>query len=236
MDKIDVRKKQKKTAVIFDLDGTLWDAAETIAPAWNAYLAGREIELRMTPDACRACCGKTLPEIAAMLFPEAEPGWREEVIVGCCDAECVPLAKLGGRLYPDLESVLETLHRDHFLAVVSNCGLGYIEAFFSGNHTGRYFDDYENAARTGLSKGENIRLVMERNGIERAVYVGDTEGDRQAALRAGVPFIHAAYGYGSVEGSQHSRIEAPSQLPGVVKQLIAEGGKPDAPSRSPEDS
>ena len=215
MDKMD---NMKKKALIFDLDGTLWDAVETIAPAWNAYLEGRGIELRMTPDDCRACCGKTLPEIAAMLFPAAEPAWREAVIEGCCDAECVPLAREGGRLYPGLEEVLETLRRDYFLAVVSNCGLGYIEAFFSGNRTGRFFDDYENAARTGLSKGENIRLVMERNGIERAVYVGDTEGDRQAALRAGVPFIHAAYGYGQVRGADFT-LRQLRELPQILDKL-----------------
>ena len=215
MEKMD---NMKKTAVIFDLDGTLWDAAETIAPAWNAYLEGRGIQLRMSPDDCRACCGKTLPEIAAMLFPAAEPAWREEVIEGCCDAECVPLAREGGRLYPGMEEVLETLRRDYFLAVVSNCGLGYIEAFFSGNRTGRFFDDYENAARTGLSKGENIRLVMERNGIERAVYVGDTEGDRQAALRAGVPFIHAAYGYGQVRGADFT-LRQLRELPQILDKL-----------------
>lgn len=215
MEKMD---NMKKTAVIFDLDGTLWDAAETIAPAWNAYLEGRGIQLRMSPDDCRACCGKTLPEIAAMLFPAAEPAWREAVIEGCCDAECVPLAREGGRLYPGLEEVLETLRRDYFLAVVSNCGLGYIEAFFSGNRTGRFFDDYENAARTGLSKGENIRLVMERNGIERAVYVGDTEGDRQAALRAGVPFIHAAYGYGQVRGADFT-LRQLRELPQILDKL-----------------
>lgn len=215
MEKMD---NMKKTAVIFDLDGTLWDAAETIAPAWNAYLEGRGIQLRMSPDDCRACCGKTLPEIAAMLFPAAEPAWREAVIEGCCDAECVPLAREGGRLYPGLEAVLEELRRDYFLAVVSNCGLGYIEAFFSGNRTGRFFDDYENAARTGLSKGENIRLVMERNGIERAVYVGDTEGDRQAALRAGVPFIHAAYGYGQVRGADFI-IHRITELPQILDKL-----------------
>lgn len=215
MEKMD---NMKKTAVIFDLDGTLWDAAETIAPAWNAYLEGRGIQLRMSPDDCRACCGKTLPEIAAMLFPAAEPAWREAVIEGCCDAECVPLAREGGRLYPGLEAVLEELRRDYFLAVVSNCGLGYIEAFFSGNRTGRFFDDYENAARTGLSKGENIRLVMERNGIERAVYVGDTEGDRQAALRAGIPFIHAAYGYGQVRGADFT-LRQLRELPQILDKL-----------------
>lgn len=189
----------KKRGIIFDLDGTLWDAAETIAPAWNACLERRGAALRMSPDDCRACCGKTLPEIAALLFPDAPVSWREALINECCEAECVPLAARGGRLYPRVKEVLSALRERYFLAVVSNCGLGYIEAFFSGNQTGEYFDDYENAARTGLSKGENIRLVMERNGLEDAFYVGDTAGDRSAARAAGVPFVHAAYGYGSVE-------------------------------------
>lgn len=207
--------KNNQTAILFDLDGTLWDAAETIAPAWNEYLHARGIERQFTTDACRACCGKTLPEIAAMLFPDADPIWRKSVVTGCCDAECIPLEKNGGQLYPGLEDVLARLHREHFLAVVSNCGLGYIEAFFTGNRTGAYFDDYENAARTGLSKGENIRLVMFRNGIERAVYVGDTEGDFLAARKAGIPFIHAAYGYGEVSGAD-AVIRHITELPAIL--------------------
>jgi len=211
---------EKKTrAVIFDLDGTLWDAAETIAPAWNAWCEAHGVERRFTPADCRSCCGKTLPQIARFVFPEADPAWAEWVVNGCCEAECVPLAVRGGRLYPDLLPVLEELGRDSLLAVVSNCGLGYIEAFFSGNQTGIYFDDYENAARTGLSKGENIRLVMARNGIERAVYVGDTEGDQSAARAAGVPFIHAAYGYGAVS-SPDAVIRSLRELPEVLRRLL----------------
>ena len=211
---------EKKTrAVIFDLDGTLWDAAETIAPAWNDWCAAHGVERRFTPADCRSCCGKTLPQIACFVFPEADPAWAEWVIEGCCAAECAPLARQGGRLYPNLLPVLKELGRDSLLAVVSNCGLGYIEAFFSGNQTGIYFDDYENAARTGLSKGENIRLVMARNGIERAVYVGDTEGDQSAARAAGVPFIHAAYGYGAVS-SPDAVIRSLRELPEVLHRLL----------------
>lgn len=203
--------KNQKTAILFDLDGTLWDASETIAPAWNDWCASHGVERRFTPADCRSYCGKTLPQIARVVFPEADPDWAEEVIVGCCDAECIPLAKQGGKLYPELERVLETLHRDYFLAVVSNCGLGYVEAFFQGNHTAQYFDDYENAARTGLTKGQNIRLVMERNGIRKAFYVGDTAGDEAAAREAGIPFVHAAYGYGTAE-SPEDVIQAPADL------------------------
>ena len=214
-----MRNPKKTGAVIFDLDGTLWDASETIAPAWNAWCEAHGVERRFTPADCRSYCGKTLPEIARVVFPEAEPAWAETVVNGCCEAECIPLAKQGGRLYPGLLSVLEELGRDYLLAVVSNCGLGYIEAFFSGNRTGPYFDDYENAARTGLSKGQNIRLVMERNGVERAVYLGDTQGDREAAREAGVPFIHAAYGFGQVS-SPEAAIRSIRELPAAVRRIL----------------
>ena len=60
------------------------------------------------------------------------------------------------------------------------------------------FDDFESAGATGLSKGENIKLVVERNNIDKAVYIGDTQGDLDSADFAGVPFIRAAYGFGQM--------------------------------------
>lgn len=71
------------------------------------------------------------------------------------------------------------------------------------------------SGRTGMSKGENIRLLLERNGAARAVYVGDTQGDETAARFAGIPFIHAAYGFGQAvrpEGIIHSIRELPERL------------------------
>ena len=76
---------------------------------------------------------------------------------------------------------------------------GYIQSFYSGNHTEKYFKDCECIGVTGKSKGENIRLVMERNGLKAPVYVGDTQGDADAATQAGIPFIYAAYGFGQVK-------------------------------------
>ena len=101
----------KKTAVIFDLDGTLWDACETIAPAWSRVCRERGLELTFTPDECRGYCGKTLEQIAALVFPDADPAWREEVLKACCAAENEPLSRTGGRLYPGLEAVLTELRR-----------------------------------------------------------------------------------------------------------------------------
>lgn len=215
------RRKLVKYGIIWDLDGTLWDSGEWVSVAWNDYCRAHNIDKQFTPDDCRSYCGKTLAQIAAVVFPDAEPEWREQVITACCDAECIPLAEHGGTLYPGLEPILESLHRQYFMAVVSNCGLGYIEAFYTGNHTKQYFDDEENAARTGLGKAENIRLVMQRNGVDRAVYIGDTQGDYNAAKEAGALFIHAAYGFGDAPEAAW-RIHALEELPAVIENVFSD--------------
>ena len=60
---------------------------------------------------------------------------------------------------------------------------------------------------------------MERNGYAKGVYIGDTKKDREAALRAGVPFIHAAYGFGEVEAPD-SVIRSLSELPETISALL----------------
>ena len=52
---------------------------------------------------------------------------------------------------------------------------------------------------TGTDKGTTIRRLMERHGITSAVYVGDTQGDYEATVDAGIDFIWADYGFGKPE-------------------------------------
>ena len=220
-----------KIGLIWDLDGTLWDSGEWVSVSWNQYCEARGIARRFTPADCRSYCGKTLEQIAEIVFPELPPDKRNRIIVGCCDAECVVLAEHGGQLYPELLPTLESLHMRYHMSVVSNCGLGYIESFYAGNHTRAYFDDEENAARTGLGKAENIALVMRRNGLRRAVYIGDTEGDYQAARKADgllraedsdacVAFIHAAYGFGQAPEARW-RVRSVAELPACIREITA---------------
>ena len=65
--------------------------------------------------------------------------------------------------------------------------------------TSKYFTDIECYGNTDLSKGENNKLVIERNNLKNAVYVGDTQGDADSAEFAGIPFVFASYGFGSVK-------------------------------------
>ena len=68
-------------------------------------------------------------------------------------------------------------------------------------------------------KGSNIRLCVERNALDRAVYVGDTEGDLNSSRKAGTDFIYAEYGFGEVDSKAEGvpAIHRFEELPGCLK-------------------
>ena len=52
---------------------------------------------------------------------------------------------------------------------------------------------------------------MERHGIHSAIYIGDTQGDYEATLEAGIPFLWADYGFDTPAGFD-LRIHTPRDL------------------------
>ena len=211
----------KDTLLLFDLDGTLWDSAPAVADAWNEVFRREYPGLKpLTVDDIHGVMGMTMKEISLALYPDIQMDRREEIFDICCKYEVEYLYSHCGTLYPDFRSVMEALRSEGYsLAVVSNCQCGYIDAFLSSSGCADLFADYEEWERTGLTKGENIRLVMERNGYAKGVYIGDTKKDREAALRASVPFIHAAYGFGEVEAPD-GVIRSLSELPETISALL----------------
>ena len=55
-----------------------------------------------------------------------------------------------------------------------------------------------------MKKADNIRLAVSRFNLKSPVYIGDTTGDEEAAADAGIPFIHAAYGFGTAQNPDYT--------------------------------
>ena len=186
--------------IIFDVDGTLWDSTEVVAQAWNKAIA----EVGGTKTVVSAAIlkrefGKTMKVIADNLFPDADEATKALLMKKCCDYEHEALEENEEELlYPAVVSTIKELALRHRLFIVSNCQSGYIELFMKKAGIEAYIEDWECFGDTGKAKGENIRLLMERNKLAEAVYVGDTQGDYEATQLAGIPFIFARYGFGSV--------------------------------------
>ncbi len=209
-------------ALIFDLDGTLWDSSEGVVQAWNTVLVEEGYgEAWLTTNRLRGVMGKTIEQIGAEFFPELSVEAQLSLVKRCCQMEQQVLLERGGRLYDNLESVLSELSQRYALYIVSNCQEGYIETFLKYHRLEAYFKDFESHGRTKRPKGENIQQVMTRSGVERAIYIGDTLSDYEAARLAGVPFVHAAYGFGHVpEADTQHVIKAPAELKTVAKVIF----------------
>lgn len=204
--------------ILFDLDGTLWDAVPEIAYSWNLGLVRCGVDRPpLTVEELRPCMGMLLSDIGARLLPGLDRERQQAVMDCCCDLEMEYLTAHGAAVYPGAAETLAELGKRCPLFVVSNCQDGYIQAFFSGTGLGKYFSGFECAGRTGLPKSGNIARVVEAYGLKRPVYVGDTALDQSSARQAGVPFVHAAYGFGTAENAP--AVRAISQLPGLLAAL-----------------
>lgn len=205
-----------KKGIIFDMDGTLWDSSEQVAESWNIAMKKNGYDRSPISVAdMQSVMGKTMDVIAQVLFPNAEGEQCKALLKSCCDEENDYLREHGGILYPEVRQTLEILKQEYPLYIVSNCQAGYIEAFLEYYGFEDLFEDIECYGNNGMRKAENIRLLYERNGLGDAVYVGDIQGDYDASSAAGVKFIHAAYGFGSIR-EDVPEITAFHELPQVV--------------------
>ncbi|ADL50715.1 HAD family hydrolase [Clostridium cellulovorans] len=187
--------------IIFDVDGTLWDTTGSVAKSWNKAVSEVGVaEPNLTADMLKKEFGKPMNVIADDLFPDASPEQKEQLLELCCKYEHEDLLKNEDNLlFPGVKETIIELSKKYRLFIVSNCQCGYIELFMDKIGIKEYIEDYECFGNTGRCKGENIKLVVERNNLDEVVYVGDTQGDYEATVLAEVPFIFARYGFGNVE-------------------------------------
>ena len=189
-------------SLIFDIDGTLWDSRSIIVEGYNQVLtaAGHE-DLCVTAEDLKRLFGKTMKEIADIMLTTLPEEERYPLMEKCIDTGDARLlddpCDIG---YPGVKETLEELHKRYRLFIVSNSQLGYPETTMEKLGITHLFQGHLCFGNTGTDKGTTIRILMEQHGIENAVYIGDTQGDYEAAVKAGLPFVWATFGFGVPDG------------------------------------
>ena len=200
-------------SIIFDVDGTLWDATPVAAKAWTRACMNAGLPYsHLTKERMQAEFGKKMDDIALSLVRgvprETSIAVGEEAIRiedGLLRAETP-------EIYPGVREVFETLHeRGIPVVIVSNCQAGYIEILIESHGLVPYVSGHLCYGDTGEGKPYNILESIRRFRLQDPVYVGDTAGDMAASLEAGIPFVFASYGYGEAE-SPDWRINRPLDL------------------------
>lgn len=205
--------EMKIDGIILDVDGTLWDSTPIVAKAWTeAIQSGGGGDLLVTADMLKQLFGKTMTVIMDSLLPHVEEKKRYEILELCCEYEHEALLKNEEDIcYEGVKETIRAMAEHVNVFIVSNCQSGYIELFLEKTGLQSCVKDIECFGNTGRPKGENIRMLADRNQLKHPVYVGDTQGDCDASKEAGVPFIHAAYGFGTAD-EKMAEIEQFSEL------------------------
>ena len=200
-------------SLIFDIDGTLWDSRSLVAEGYNIQLRREGLDhLCVTAEDLLPLFGKVMTEIADVIFGEVAPEQRYALMERCMDTENRYLHEDPCNIgYPGVRQTLAELAKNYRLFIVSNSQCGYPELCIEKLGLTPYIGGHLCFGDTGTEKGETIRRLMAEHRITSAVYIGDTQGDLDAARQAGIPFVFAAYGFGDPDGYE-ARIEKPEQL------------------------
>lgn len=189
----------KRDSIIFDLDGTLWNASETVVKAFNESIQEIGFDDNITSETVRNFSGMKMDDVFTKHFSFISKEKLEAFETIYAKKESEYLKEFGGELFPKVKETIEKLAKNYRLFIVSNCMKGYIENFIEFFTFECFFEDIECYGNAGLPKDENIRLIVERNNLQNPVYVGDTIWDKESCEKAGVDFIYAAYGFGKIE-------------------------------------
>ena len=189
-------------SLIFDIDGTLWDSRALVAEGYNIQLKQENLaHLCVTAEDLKPLFGKVMTEIADVILASIDPNERYPLMERCMETENRYLFENECNIgYPGILETVRELAKKYRLFIVSNSQCGYPELCMEKLGLTPYIEGHLCFGDTGTSKGKTIRTLMEKYHLTSCAYVGDTQGDYEATVEADVPFIWAAYGFGTPDG------------------------------------
>lgn len=207
----------KKKAIFFDLDGTLWDAVPFLTESWNKTMEKNGYHYRFTTTLMKSLMGLTPLETCPLAFPNAPNGM--ELFKMVLYDEIAYLKEHPGTLYPHEREVLKELKELYPLYIISNSDQGYVENYLEACRMQEYFQRHLCQGDTKLDKWQNILYLKNLEQLDEVIYVGDTKKDMEECQKANVTFIHASYGFGVIENAKY-KITSLLELKDVIKQIF----------------
>ncbi|MGZ3810314.1 MAG: HAD family hydrolase [Mucilaginibacter sp.] len=190
---------QKPDSIIFDMDGTLWDAVDTYTASWNVVFKQLGIEKTIVREELAKMVGWEGKKVLMTIMPEYDEEKQLSIYAQVNEARKEMLPKHGGILYDGVKDGLKELAEKYQLFIVSNCAKGVIKVFIDWAGINEQIIDEIAYGTNYMPKHYNIQQLIERHDLKNPVYVGDTEGDGEQSRLAGVPFVFVSYGFGATD-------------------------------------
>ena len=206
-------------AILFDWDGVLIDSADM-------YF---QLYVQLTRHYSKYLPVKTLDEFRNWYNPAWENNYLE---MGFTEADLPAIADFihqrvdyaSLKLFPGVNSLLASLHRDFRIAIVSTTPKEIIESRLQADDLQHYIDFI--TGNDGVSeKVSKIAGTLKILDCRQAVMIGDTPLDIASGQANHLPTIGAAYGWVSAERVRQARptitVDSSLQLEEAIRSILA---------------
>lgn len=189
----------KPDSLIFDMDGTLWDAIDTYAAAWNESFKKMNIDRAINKELFSGIMGWERKKALEHMLPEYEEDFREAIYETVVKTQDDLIPEMGGVLYEKVKEGIAALSSRYKIFIVSNCPKDTIKQFINWSGLAPFITDEIAHGVNSKPKHHNIKLLVEKHNLQSPVYIGDTDSDRIQSDLAGVSFVFVSYGFGKAE-------------------------------------
>lgn len=184
--------------IIFDIDGTLWNACSASAEGFNKGLQELGISKKVTTKDVENIAGKPFEEAIEILLPSLAKNYPALLRrLGFYEQEAI--REKGGVLYKNVVEGIKILSENFSIFIVSNCQKWYLDLFLQFSNMKKYLKDFDCYEMSQKTKYEMLINLKNRYSLNNPVYIGDTKWDQKAAKLAKINFIYVSYGFGQVK-------------------------------------
>jgi phosphoglycolate phosphatase len=215
--------RQREDAVLFDLDGVLVDSRAAISGAINHALGAFGVQTRPAAELHRFIG----PPLAATFAELTGQAADSAAVVACVTAYRERYAESSvheTEVVSGIAEALDDLARDHRLAVATSKALTLAESLLAGLGLRDRFEVVAGPDSAALAedKSTTIATALAALDAERAVMVGDRSFDVVGAHAHGLAAVGVTWGIGSAHELRRADaiVDAPSELPAVVRELL----------------
>ena len=211
-----------KTAILFDLDGTLLDTLQDLIDSTNATLAHFGYPLR-TAEEVRQFVGNGAKRLFELALPEGSTPQTVAEALAWFKEYYPAHSQIKTKPYDGILEALEEIRKAFPVAVVSNkpdvAAKPLCKTYF-----GDIYAQGESSACPRKPAPDMVFAAMKALGAESCIYVGDSEVDVLTAKNAGVPCLSVLWGFRDkqilVEAGAEHFCENPKDLLKLLKAMV----------------
>ena len=211
-----------KTAILFDLDGTLLDTLQDLIDSTNATLAHFGYPLR-TAEEVRQFVGNGALRLFELALPEGSTPQTVAEALAWFKEYYPAHSQIKTKPYDGILEALEEIRKEFPVAVVSNkpdvAAKPLCKTYF-----GDIYAQGESSACPRKPAPDMVFAAMKALGAESCIYVGDSEVDVLTAKNAGVLCLSVLWGFRDkqilVEAGAEHFCENPKDLLKLLKAMV----------------